>query len=148
EIAHAASLGLFDTAPPAGGARQTLVDPFGSGDTIERGRAYLDANCSHCHGVVGLAKGTAFWLDYEHTDPIMGNPVDYGVCKIPASARGTCGLAFDVVPGHSDQSVVPCRVGAIDPKTAMPPVGHNLIHAEGVALLKAWIDAMPEKLCQ
>lgn len=30
----------------------------------------------------------------------------------------------------------------------MPPVGHDMIHAEGVALLKAWIDAMPPQTCQ
>jgi uncharacterized repeat protein (TIGR03806 family) len=149
EIDHLASLGLFDVAPPAKDTRQTLVDPFGTGPSSDRGRAYLDANCSHCHGVVGLAKGTAFWLDYDHTDPATGNPTDYGVCKVPASAGGgTCGLGFDVVPGHSDQSIVPCRVGSTVPEEAMPPVGHKLIHAEGVALLKEWIDALPGKTCQ
>jgi len=149
QIDHLAALGLLDAAPPPLSMRQKLVDPSGTGDVTERGRAYLDANCSHCHGVVGLAKGTAFWLDYDHTDPIKGNPTDWGVCKVPASAGGgTCGLGFDVVPGHSDQSIVPCRVGSTEPKVAMPPVGHNLIDAEGVALLKAWIDAMPPKLCQ
>lgn len=149
EIDHLAKLGLFDMPPPPSASRQTLVDPFGTADAIERGRAYLDANCSHCHGVVGLAKGTAFWLDYDRTDPVKGNPTDFGVCKVPTSAGGgTCGLGFDVVPGHADQSIVPCRVGTIDHKTSMPPVGHNLIHAEGVAVLSDWINAMPEQLCE
>ncbi|APR78785.1 Hypothetical protein A7982_04132 [Minicystis rosea] len=149
QIDHLASLGLLDTTPPAVAARQTLVDPFGSASPSDRGRSYLDANCSHCHGVVGLAKGTAFWLDWDHTDPVKGDPSDYGVCKVPASAGGaTCGLAFDVVPGHSELSIVPCRAGTLESKIAMPPVGHNLVHDEGVALLKTWIDAMPEKTCQ
>jgi uncharacterized repeat protein (TIGR03806 family) len=149
QIDHLASLGLFDVTPPPAGARETLVDPFGSGSASDRGRSYLDANCSHCHGVVGLAKGTAFWLDWSHTDPVKGNPTDFGVCKVPASAGGaTCGLGFDVVPGHSDQSIVPCRTDSIDNKIAMPPVGHHLVHEEGVALLKAWIDAMPEAKCE
>lgn len=149
QIDHLAALGLFDKAPPPAAMRQTLTDPFGDGDVGERGRAYLDANCSQCHGVVGLAKGTAFWLDYDHTDPVKGNPTDFGICKVPASAGGaTCGLGFDVVPGHSDQSIMPCRVAATEHKISMPPVGHNLVHAEGVALLKAWIDAMPPQLCQ
>lgn len=149
QIDHLASLGLLDVTPPPAAARQTMVDPFGSGDISDRGRAYLDANCSHCHGVIGLAKGTAFWLDWDHTDPVMGNPVDFGVCKVPASAGGgTCGLGFDVVPGHSELSIVPCRVETLESKVAMPPVGHQLVHDEGVALLNAWIDAMPEMLCQ
>lgn len=150
QIDHLVTLGLLDVAPPATAQRQTLLDPSGTGDVGERGRAYLDVNCSHCHGVVGLAKGTALRLDYDHTDPLTGNLTDYGVCKAPASsgAGGTCGLSFDVVPGHSDQSILVCRTDSIAPKVTMPPVGHKLIHDEGVALLKAWIDAMPEHLCQ
>ena len=150
QIDHLAALGLLDVAPPAKAQRQTLVDPFGSGAVGERGRAYLDANCSHCHGVVGLAKGTALRLDYDHTDPVKGDPTDYGVCKAPASsgAGGTCGLGFDVVPGHGDQSILVCRTDSVSPKVTMPPVGHKRIHDEGVAVLKAWIDAMPEQLCQ
>jgi uncharacterized repeat protein (TIGR03806 family) len=149
QIDHLASLGLFDVAPPPAATRQTLVNPFGDGSPSDRGRSYLDANCSHCHGVIGLAKGTAFWLDWDHTDPVKGNPFDWGVCKVPASAGGaTCGLGFDVVPGHSEQSIVPCRVDTLESKISMPPVGHHMIHDEGVALLKAWIDAMPEQLCQ
>ncbi len=148
QIDHLEKLGLLDTVPPAASQRQTMVDPFGSGSASDRGRSYLDANCSHCHGVVGLAAGTAFWLDWDRTDPITGNPTDYGVCKVPASAGGgTCGLGFDVVPGHSDLSIVPCRAGTLVNEVAMPPVGHNLVHAEGVALLKEWIDALPEKMC-
>lgn len=150
QIDHLVSLGLLDVAPPAASPRQTLVDPFGTGAVSERGRAYLDVNCSHCHGVVGLAKGTALRLDYDHTDPIKGDPTDFGVCKSPASAGagGTCGLSFDVVPGHSDQSVLVCRTDSIAAKVTMPPVGHKLIHTEGVALLKAWIDAMDPAPCQ
>lgn len=149
QIDHLVSLGLLDVTPPPASTRQTMVDPFGSTSVSDRARAYLDANCSHCHGVVGLAKGTAFWLDWDHTDPVKGNPTDWGVCKVPASAGGgTCGLAFDVVPGHSELSIVPCRVATLESKTAMPPIGRALVHDEGVALLKEWIDAMPEMLCQ
>jgi hypothetical protein len=70
--------------------------------------------------------------------------------RTPASsgAGGTCGLGFDVVPGHSEQSILVCRTSSVSPKVTMPPVGHKRIHDEGVALLKAWIDAMPEQLCQ
>lgn len=149
QIDHLVTLGLLDVAPLPAAERQTLVDPLGPSPVDVRARSYLDANCSHCHGVVGLAKGTAFWLDWDHTDPVTGNPVDWGVCKVPASAgAGACGLGFDVVPGHADLSIVPCRVASLDPKIAMPPVGHALVHDEGVELMKAWIDGMPEMPCQ
>jgi uncharacterized repeat protein (TIGR03806 family) len=150
QIDHLAALGLLDVAPPAAAQRQTLTDPFGAGDAGERGRSYLDANCSHCHGVIGLAKGTALRLDYDHTDLVKSDPTDYGVCKAPASsgADGTCGLMFDVVPGHSEQSILVCRTNSLAPKVTMPPVGHKRIHDEGVAVLEQWIDAMPEHLCQ
>jgi uncharacterized repeat protein (TIGR03806 family) len=150
QIDHLASLGLLDQTPPPAAMRQTLVDPFGSASLSDRARSYLDANCSHCHGVIGLAAGTSFWLDWDHTDPVTGNPTDWGVCKIPASAGGggTCGLGYDVVPGHSDQSIVPCRTGSLQNKVAMPPMGHQMVHVEGVALLKSWIDGMTPMTCQ
>ncbi len=149
QIDHLDALGLLAAKPAPAADRQVLVDPFGKAPLVDRARSYLDANCSHCHGVVGLAKGTAFWLDWDHTDPVKGNPIDWGVCKVPASAgAGACGLGFDVVPGHAELSIVPCRVASLDPKVAMPPVGHQLVHDEGLELVKAWIDGMPEMLCQ
>lgn len=149
QIDHLVAIGLLDKTPPAKAERQTLVDPYGSAAVSDRGRSYLDANCSPCHGVVGLAKGTAFYLDWDHTDPVKGNPIDYGVCKVPASAgSGACGLGFDVVPGHADLSIVPCRVNTVETKVTMPPVGHALIHHEGVKVLEDWINGMPEHPCK
>jgi uncharacterized repeat protein (TIGR03806 family) len=144
-----AALGLFDVTPAPAGARQTLVDPYDEGeDLVMRTRSYLDANCSHCHSMTGLAASKALYLDFEHTDPTTGTPAHWGVCKSPTSAgAGTCGHNFDVVPTDADTSILVCRVESEDNVIQMPPLGRNLVDRPGVTLLRAWIDQMEPAGC-
>ena len=53
------------------------------------------------------------------------------------------GLAFDIVPGKPDASILIYRVSATEPAIKMPELGRNLVYDEGVALLRDWITQMP-----
>jgi uncharacterized repeat protein (TIGR03806 family) len=144
QIDHLASLGLFKTAPEPASERVRLADPFGTAPLHERARSYFDANCGHCHQP-GHAPGSSsgYWLDYDSTEPTEPK-ANWGVCKVPAAAGGaTCGRQFDVVPGSPDESILVCRLESTAAKVRMPSVGRNLVHAEGVALLRQWISSMP-----
>jgi len=139
----------FDREPTPSAGRPALPDPFGDGSVSDRARAYLDANCAHCHAPGGDAAQKELFLGWDHTDPATGSPVDWGVCKVPTSAGGgTCGLIYDVVPGDPDRSVLHCRVASDDPTIQMPPLGRRLVHDEGVALLRAWIAGMEPGSCE
>jgi uncharacterized repeat protein (TIGR03806 family) len=145
QIDHLAKLGLFDAAPEPTANRVHLVDPFGSAPISDRARSYLDGNCSHCHQQ-GSSAGSAsgFWVDYPSTDPNVVQNAHWGRCKQPTSASGsTCGLRFDIVPGKPDESIIVCRMESTAARARMPPIGRNLVHAEGVALLREWISGMP-----
>jgi uncharacterized repeat protein (TIGR03806 family) len=145
QIDHMARLGFFDSAPEPAASRVHLVDPFGSASLSERARSYMDGNCAHCH-VPGTAQGSSsgLWLDWDSTGPTAAKN-HWGYCKDRPSAAGggTCGLLFDIVPGRPDESILICRVNSTLTKEKMPTVGRNLVHTEGVALLRDWIASIP-----
>lgn len=100
-------------------------------------RAYLDANCAHCHSDVGAADTAGLDLGYEAPRAALG------VCKPPVAAgRGSGGRAYDVSPGDPDASILLYRMDHRDPGVMMPELGRSLVHNEGVADVRAWIAAM------
>ena len=146
QIDHLATLGLFDRAPPPRAMREAMVDPFTTDAAVStetRARAYLEANCAHCHRAGGRASSSGLYLGWAETDPAR-----LGVCKTPpAAGRGSCGLMFDVVPGDPASSILICRVSSTDPEIRMPEIPNSLVHDEGVALLTQWIAEMPPVDC-
>ena len=98
----------------------------------------LHANCGHCHNPRGAARTSGLFLDIAETDPAV-----FGVCKPPvATGRGSGGLPFDIVPGNPDGSILVYRISSTDPEVRMPELGRNLVHEEGVALIREWISSM------
>jgi uncharacterized repeat protein (TIGR03806 family) len=103
-----------------------------------RARAYLDANCSHCHSDVGPADTSG--LDLRPDVPF--GPA-YGACKSPiASGGGSGGRLYDIVPGKPEDSIFVYRMETTKPGHMMPELGRSLTHEEGVALIAEWIRAM------
>lgn len=108
----------------------------------DRARAYLDANCSHCHSNVGPADTSG--LDLRPAVP-LGPKV--GFCKTPiAAGTGSGGRPFDIVPGEPDKSILVFRMETADPGAMMPELGRSVQHEEGVALVRQWIAEM-ERSC-
>jgi uncharacterized repeat protein (TIGR03806 family) len=149
QIDHLAKLGFFAATPEPVAARQRLVDPFDKANPLqERVRSYFDGNCGHCHqpaqgGETRGATSSGLFLDYASTAPGQSDQY-WGRCKQPAAAGGgTCGRAFDVSPGAPGDSILLCRLESTTSKSQMPPVGRNLVHAEGVALMKEWVAQLP-----
>jgi uncharacterized repeat protein (TIGR03806 family) len=104
-----------------------------------RARAWLDINCAHCHNPRGAARTSGLDLSITQTDPAM-----YGVCKAPVAAgTGSGGRQFGIVPGQPDASIFVFRLESTEPEIRMPELGRNLVHTESLALIRAWIEAMP-----
>lgn len=104
-----------------------------------RAKAYLDANCAHCHNASGPA-------DTSGLDLSIGAPVDrrYGICKPPvAVGRGSGDRPYDIYPGRPEDSILVYRMEHADPAIAMPELGRSTVHREGVALVRSWIAALP-----
>ncbi len=104
-----------------------------------RARAYLDINCGHCHNAQGAADTSGLLLD-AHTASLR----QLGYCKSPiAAGRGSGGRSYGIVPGQPDASILIYRLEITDPGERMPELGRTLIHKEGVALLRRWINEIP-----
>jgi uncharacterized repeat protein (TIGR03806 family) len=102
-----------------------------------RARAYLDANCSHCHNPVGPADTSGLNLEPDAAGPALG------VCKTPiAAGTGTGGRVFSIVPGDPEASITVFRMETDNPGAMMPELGRAVTHKEGVALVSEWIAAM------
>lgn len=104
----------------------------------QRARAYLDANCAHCHNPAGAADTSALHLNIDA-------PLDrlFGVCKTPvAVGRGSGDRSFDIVPGRPAESIMVFRMQHTDPAIAMPELGRSTIHAEGVRAVSDWIASL------
>lgn len=129
--------GILDRVP-AFVPRLPVWDDERDGTLDERARAYLDVNCAHCHSPHGSASNSGLYLAYE-----VSTPVTRGILKRPVAAgRGSGGYQFDIAPGDPDNSILLFRMRTNDPGIAMPELGREIVHREGIALIERYIAAM------
>ena len=113
-----------------------------SGTLDERALGYLDNNCAHCHQPGGTAGYTGVDFRLGHFDPAR-----FGVCKHPNSAGNMGERRYDIVPGRPDESILVYRMESTGPKIMMPQIGRDVVHAEGVALVREWVGSLRSDAC-
>ena len=134
QLDHLVSNGLLDRVSEDAPRLATWNNPS-SGTLNDRARAYLDANCGHCHSPQGPANTSGLFLNISETS--RGH---LGVFKSPVAAgRGAGELQFDIVPGEPHNSILLFRMKTNDPAIAMPEIGREQVHQEAVALIQEWI---------
>lgn len=102
----------------------------------DRVRAYLDANCAHCHNPEGAAAASGLLLAAEISDPLA-----LGICKVPIRSIGD-NSEFDIKPGEPDASGLINRITVTAGPDIMPRLGRTVVHAEAVEALRTWIATM------
>ena len=109
--------------------------------TENRARAYLDVNCGSCHHPQGPANTSGLFLSFN-----QANSIELGIMKSPVAAgRGAGKNLFDIVPGKPHKSILAYRMQVNDPGVAMPELGREQIHKEGVELVNKWIKEMKQE---
>lgn len=127
--------GILENLPASSLPKLAVWNDPSTGTLSDRARAYLDANCAHCHSRRGPASTSGLFLDVFEK-----NASHLGVNKPPVAAgRGAGDLQFDIVPGQPDKSIMVFRMKTNDPAIAMPEIGREQVHREGVALIEEWI---------
>ena len=112
-----------------------------TGSVDERSRAYLDANCAHCHSSQGSAKNSGLYLDYHEKDTRKR-----GIFKPPVAAgKGSGNFQYGIVPGKPQESIFIYRLISNDPAIRMPEIGRSIPHQEGISLLTTYIKELKEE---
>lgn len=139
QLAYWTRIGLLAGAPDPAAA--PYVPPFDdpqAGSLEARARAYLDVNCGNCHNPRGPGRTSGLYLTVHETDPLR-----LGICKSPAAAgRGTGGFLFDIAPGRPDESILVFRMVSTEPGIAMPELGRQRVHTQGVDVVREWIASL------
>jgi uncharacterized repeat protein (TIGR03806 family) len=134
QVIQWSKLGMFENGPDANIPKLAQWDDP-KADLNSRARAYLEANCAHCHSRKGPANTSGLFLEITEN-----NPAHLGVNKAPVAAgRGAGDLQFDIKPGEPHNSILLFRMKTNDPAIAMPEIGREQVHKEGVALIEEWI---------
>ena len=127
-------LGVFTQNPAAGG----FAVP---GDAVQQpALGYLHANCGNCHN--DTIDGVAFpymdlWI--KSTDVFVAQTGAY-TTAISQMTTNFMNATWRVLPGDPSNSCVSVRMQ--DPAARMPPIGSEVIDAEGVAIIDAWINSL------
>ncbi|MEW5685952.1 MAG: SO2930 family diheme c-type cytochrome [Pseudomonadota bacterium] len=139
QLAHWSRLKRLTGAPKPEGAPRAARWDDPAAPTEARARAYLDANCAHCHNPRGIASNSGLFLNLGET-----RPAALGVGKGPVAAgRGAGDLKVGIEPGHPEASILAYRMASTEPGVMMPELGRSLTHEEGLALIRDYIRGMP-----
>jgi uncharacterized repeat protein (TIGR03806 family) len=141
-----AARGWFDVAPPPAAMRSRFAAPGDeTAEVAARARAYLHANCGHCHNPRDTSTASMTGLNLEASET---TPVALGVCRRPAMAgAGAGGLSYDVVPGQPERSILLFRMRTTSARDRMPSLGLNFNDAAGASLVERWIRGMSGAPC-
>ena len=131
------AMGYIDNTLPAIAAINSTVDWTDTSKSLElRARSYIDINCAHCHRVGGHCDYVPMRFNFSNS-----NLADFGLCMVP-TAQIEDG-PFVINGGHADQSELIIRISSTEESIRMPIIGRNIVHEEGVQLMKDWINSLP-----
>ena len=101
-----------------------------------RARAYLHANCAHCHRPGALATSN---IDLTYTTPLAQT----AMCLV-APENGKMGLfaPWIVDPGNPDNSILLLRMETLEEGLRMPNIASSVVDPVGTALVRNWIASL------
>jgi mono/diheme cytochrome c family protein len=134
QLATLEHLGIFDRKLPATPDKlPSLVDYRDTkADLNARARAYLHANCSHCHRKWG-GGNAEFQL-------LATMPLDQLGIVNTRAGQGN----FDpriLVPGAPDRSLIPYRMGKVG-LGRMPHIASNVVDEKATKMIEEWIKQL------
>jgi hypothetical protein len=127
------------SAPPA----EPIVLPGPAEEQAVLG--YLHANCGSCHrtGAGGTDRsGLAMWVTMDSLADVTDTDTYKGLVNQMIGAPESQ-LPYRVYGGDPDKSELYRRITVRGQSDMMPPLGTEIVHAEGAAMIEAWINSLP-----
>ena len=129
QLATLAHLGVLDGAFADPRAHAAFPQPGDDSVAVEpRARAYLHANCSHCHPGPGAKPDLGFDTSFA----------DMTICGEAPTSPVPGGTQL-MVPGDAATSILGLRMKDLG-ANRMPRIGSRRVDAAGVSLVDAWIN--------
>jgi uncharacterized repeat protein (TIGR03806 family) len=121
---------------------ETMVDWEDETQLLQdRVRAYLDANCGHCHKDDAHCSYRNIRLAFEDND----RENNLGVCvPFDEFVPGQPMMEYIIEAGRADRSMLIYRMISEEENVQMPLIGKSLIHQEGLDLLTTYINSLEE----
>ncbi|MFO0639843.1 MAG: PQQ-dependent sugar dehydrogenase [Polyangiaceae bacterium] len=134
-IATMSHLGLFTTPVGPAATWPSLPSPDGTAPIEARARAYLHANCSHCHRPGG---GSPVAMDLRYTTSLAATKT----CGITptGSDLGIAGAKL-VAPGDPPSSLLVRRMRSTT-SSRMPPLGSRKVDEAGARVLEGFVRGL------
>lgn len=118
---------------------EPLVPPSNSkGDLEARARAYLHANCAHCHRPGGEGQGE---FDLRASTPTR---LTKTCNELPQQGDPVEGGGVLLAPGDPARSILYVRMASQEETWRMPPVGSEVVDDFGSKLIEDWIESLEE----
>ena len=107
-----------------------------------RARSYVDINCSHCHQSDRHCDYRPMRFAFSETGNSNGL-TNMGVCVATSDTQDfPAGISKVVAPAKIEKSMMYYRINTTSESFRMPLLGRTIIHEEGVALIKDWINSL------
>jgi len=137
-----AELGYLEPTYPS--EIETMVDWEDETQLLQdRVRAYLDANCGHCHKNEAHCAYRNIRLSFEDND----RDNNLGICvPFDEFVPGQPMMEYIIEAGDADRSMLVYRMLAEEENVQMPLIGKSVIHHEGIELLTTYINSL-EEIC-
>jgi hypothetical protein len=113
---------------------------------------YLHANCGHCHGGPTPRANLALW-SLVGTQSVSDAPAfKTASCQCLTRWGGRTNADGEpyvrrIVSGHAETSAIIGRMNVRAAGEQMPPLGTEVVDAQGVAAVSAWIDSLDPTAC-
>jgi hypothetical protein len=141
QIATLARIGLFATDPgdPARLPRYATPTDDKTGSVTERARAYLHANCAHCHQPGGIKDELR--LDFRYSTSFAGT----NTCNRDPQKEIYGDVARKVLaPGSLEHSLIYYRMTSSSPAIRMPQIGTSVVDDSGAKVIADWITSLKD----
>lgn len=144
QLTHWMEIGYLENSFSLPTAENTVVDYNDTSKPISlRARSYVDINCSHCHQTDRHCDYRPMRFAFSETGNATTGLANMGVCVATSDTQDfPAGLSKVVAPGNINKSMLYYRINTTNESYRMPLHGRTLIHEEGVALMKDWIDSL------